>query len=100
MTDTFKAWVEPKVGKWPYEESVRLKCPNCGTEGTRVNREMCLECGVVFRVMAEKQRAQVEVGKELAKIIEWLAGNAPWPSDMPSLQGTLQRARDCGLLEE
>ena len=35
------------------------KCPNCGHEGMRVNREMCLDCGVVFRDMAATYKDQL-----------------------------------------
>ena len=91
MTDSFKMWVEPST--------VLPKCPNCRTEGSKVNREMCLECGVVFRTMAERQRVQVEVGKELAKIVEWLSKGDSWYyKDLPNVWDTVQKARDCGLL--
>ena len=81
MTDSFKMWVEPKP-----------RCPNCGAEGIKVNRELCLECGAVFRDMAEKQMEQVKVGKELANALLFVRETGPWDA-------ILQKARDCGLLD-
>ena len=76
----------------------RPKCPNCGSEN--INREMCFECLVIYRAMAEKQREQVEVGKELAKIVEWLSADIHNVWSTADMIRVLEEARACRLLEE